>query len=90
MVDVSDFPKADVLKRTRYLRDASVDEVTKATGLELPAAPRQHPTKEKSPSARTPVSMGKTKVVSDSPPPPTSPAPLRQSRHARAKASATR
>jgi hypothetical protein len=85
MVDISDFPKGELLIRSRYLRHASVDEVQKATGMELPDAPTKAATKTKSSSSVTPAKAGKPKTVAPSAPPPSAP-PLRQSRQARAKA----
>lgn len=84
-VDISNFPKGDVLIRTRLLRPATVDEVMEATGKEMPAASKSHPSKDQSPAARTPSKGTKPKVVATAAP---EPPPLRQSRQARAKAAA--
>jgi hypothetical protein len=85
MVELSDFPKADSLKRARMIRDATVDEVMEATGKQLPAAPVVAPSRAKTSAAQTP-SKGNTPKSMKAAPPPTLEPPLRQSRQARAKA----
>ena len=88
-VDISDFPKGDVLKRTRYLRDATVDEVQRATGESLPAPSKASPHKEQTPATARPAKAGKPKTVAAQAAPSAAPPPLRQSRQARAKAART-
>lgn len=90
MVDISAFPKGDQLKRGRYLRDATVDEVMAATGEKLPAAPNSTPLTPHSPATVTPVKAGKPKVVTERAPAKKETVPLRQSRQARAKATRAR